>query len=105
MTSTIKCTNSSTIVSLGSPTLAALTYDKVQGVVTCISIGGPATSVTWNRYGSSYTQSQRMGNSSTATYLNHLHINSSEVEDYYGIFSCHVRNARGEDSSDWTLGV
>ena len=87
----------------GYPTISSLKYDSKSGVLTCESAGGPATLVTWNRTGPSYKQSQRIMNTSTAIYYNYLHINSSELMDYYGIFCCSVKNIRGNDTATITL--
>ena len=80
----------------GSPNIVNLTYDPKSGVIACISTGGPATSVSWNRNG---ITNQIISNFHSATYVNRLIINGSSLEDYKGIFNCTVRNARGISSS------
>ena len=80
----------------GSPKIVNLTYDPKSGVITCISMGGPATSVSWNRNGKT---NQVISNFNNATYMNKLIINGSSLEDYKGIFNCTVRNTRGSHSS------
>ena len=84
---------------VGSPIIVDLTYDAKSGVITCISSGGPATSVVWNRNGNT---NQIISNFHDATYVNKLIINGSLLEDYKGIFNCTVRNTRG--SSSFSIG-
>ena len=71
--------------------------------LTCISTGGPATSVTWRRNsqlllidGSTYQQTQIIVNSEKAVYKNILH--SNNAAGLVGSFTCAVHNARGSDS-------
>ena len=80
----------------------ALTYSPSTSTLTCISTGGPVTSVSWRRDGvpipsnsSTYTQSQIVVDTATATYHNLLSINSSNIRDYNGTFSCRASNSRG----------
>ena len=80
---------------VGSPYIVDLTYDPKSGVITCISMGGPATSVLWNRNGKT---NQIISSFHNATYVNKLIINGSSLDDYKGIFNCTVRNARGISS-------
>ena len=79
----------------GSPVISSLTYNTTTGVVTCISTGGPATTVTWSRSGPSYQQSKIVVDTINATYHNLLSIKSSQVLDYTGTFNCTVCNSRG----------
>ena len=83
----------------GSPVVSSLTYNTTSGVVTCISIGGPATTVTWSRSGLTYQQSKIVVDTVNATYHNLLSITSSQISDYTGIFTCTVNNSRGSDIS------
>ena len=80
----------------GSPNIVDLTYDAKSGVIICISTGGPATSLSWNRNGKT---NQVISNFHNATYMNELIINGSSLEDYHGIVNCTVRNTRGSNSS------
>ena len=65
----------------------------------CISTGGPPTTVTWRKNGqpliidgTRYQQSQRITDTTTATYQNIL---SSNAANLLGLFTCIVSNARG----------
>ncbi len=78
------------------PKVSSLTYDSESGLLICESTNGPATTVTWNRNGIEYQQSQRIIDKIDATYHNILSINSTEISLHEGLFSCHVRNQRGE---------
>ena len=84
-----------TISFAGSPNIVDLSYDPESGVITCISTGGPATSVIWNRNGKTNQITSSFHN---ATYINKLIINGSSLEDYKGIFNCIVKNTRGSNS-------
>ena len=79
----------------GSPVISSITYNTTSGVVTCISTGGPATTVTWSRSGPSYQQSKIVVDTINATYHNLLSIKSFQVLDYTGTFNCTVCNNRG----------
>ena len=80
----------------------ALSYSPSNRILTCVSTGGPATTVTWRKdddliplNSSTYTQSQVVMDTITATYHNLLSINSSDPRDTSGTFSCNVSNTRG----------
>ena len=90
------------ILFVGIPTLSAdsLSYSTSSGTLSCVSTGGPASTVSWRKDGvpitsSSYTQSQIVVDTETATYHNLLSISSSNIRDYNGTFSCTVSNSRG----------
>ncbi len=70
-------------------------YNTTTGVVTCVSTGGPVTTLTWNRRGGSYSQAKIIVDTISATYHNLLSISSNTLSDYTGIFSCTVGNSRG----------
>ena len=72
-----------------------ITYDTTTGVVTCVSTGGPVTTLTWNRRGGSYSPSKIVMDTVSATYHNLLSISGNTLSDYTGIFSCTVSNSRG----------
>ena len=76
----------------------SLTYEPSTGILLCVSTGGPARQVKWNREGAQYQESQQMINGSSATYHNFLSIKSSNLADYNGTFNCTISNVRGEDT-------
>ena len=76
----------------------SLTYEPSTGILICVSTGGPASQVKWNRKGAQYQESQQMIDGPSATYHNLLSINSPNFTDHSGTFSCTVSNVRGEDS-------
>ena len=68
--------------------------------LTCMSSGGPATTVTWMKEnqilhidGHIYRQKQRIVNRTLATYENILY--SDVAANLVGGFACIVKNARG----------
>ena len=70
----------------------------------CTSTGGPPTTVTWRRNGQPlvidgiiYQQSQRVINTTTATYANILSSRNANA-NLVGSFTCIVSNARGSAS-------
>ena len=80
-----------------------LEFDRHNVKFTCISTGGPPTTVTWSKNGvlvnyswTLYQQSQLVLNTTTATYEN-THYGRS-IENLVGLFTCRVINARGNDS-------
>ena len=82
--------------------MSILSYSRPSRTLTCASTGGPATNVTWRKDGviispssPSYQQSQRVVDTTTATYHNLLSITSSDIRDYSGSFTCTVSNTRG----------
>ena len=86
----------------GSTEIRSLTYNTTSGVLTCISTGGPATDVTWNRSGQVYNKNKIVVDTVNGIYHNLLTITSSQISDYTGSFNCTVRNIRG--SKSWTTG-
>ena len=86
---------------IGKPSIQLLTVDKDNITITCISTGGPATTVTWMKNGecvhdSLFHTSQRVLDTGNATYENL--ISSDNAENIVGSFTCQVCNARGCDS-------
>ena len=81
--------------SLGAPNITSFTSNRSTMSLTCISIGGPATSVTWMKNsqlvpidGSTYQQTQIIVDSEKAVYMNILH--SDNPADLVGSFTCTV---------------
>ena len=90
---------------LGAPTItdplefslvSALTAASPVFTLTCISTGGPATTVTWTRDGVVATgaTSQTVVDQVTATYTNTLTVTGRLP----GVYECRVENDRGFDA-------
>ncbi len=86
------------MIPLGFARVESVRYHIDSGRIECLTEGGPATDVIWNRSGPFYEQTKTMVDAEKATYLNILHISSSETNDYAGTFKCEVRNNRGTNS-------
>ena len=93
------------LMSTGSPTITSFQFNFATCTITCISSGGPATTVTWTNSGGQVVsqlfasfQQQRLTDVTTATYSNLLTINISNIRDYGGHFRCRVENDRGSTS-------
>ena len=89
----------------GSPIVTGLTYNDQSGTLTCISTGGPATTVTWTRDGvvitlnTTYKQTKRLVVSVRGTYQTVLTIDSSlDQSSIVGTYNCTVENDRGSSS-------
>ena len=87
----------------GAPSVTSLTFSG--HFLTCISIGGPATTVTWRKDGvvippnATYQQTKRVIDNSTSTYQTVLTIDPSVGRSgIVGTYNCTVENARGESS-------
>ena len=76
-----------------------LSYEPSTGTLICVSTGGPASQVKWNRRGAQFKESQQMIDGPSATYHNLLFINSFNLADYTGTFNCTVSNVRGTDTA------
>ena len=86
----------------GDPSVISLEYIRADPDphLICTSTDGPPTTVTWKRNdqplvidGNRYQQSQRIINTTTATYHNIL--SSNDRANLVGSFTCIVSNARG----------
>ena len=93
------------IIHAGSPNVTSLTFDDQSRTLTCISTGGPATTVTWRRDGvvitlnDTHQQTKRVVDPVNGTYQTVLTINSSvRQDDIVGTYNCTVENARGGSS-------
>jgi len=89
----------------GSPTVTSLTYNNQSRTLTCTSTGGPATTVTWRRdevvitSNATHQETKRLVDPVTDTYQIVLTINQSfHWSDIVGIYTCTVKNDRGESS-------
>ena len=75
---------------------SAVTADPPVFILTCVSTGGPATTVTWTRDGAAVTgvTSQTVIDMMTATYNNTLTVTGRLP----GMYNCGVENDRGFDA-------
>ena len=80
-----------------------LTADPPVFTLTCVSTGGPATTVTWTRDGAAMTgiTSQNVTNLMTATYHNTLTVTGREPGNY----TCSVTNNRTAQPATASLTV
>ena len=80
-------------------------YDRIHQTIVCKSTGGPATDVTWYKdntqimtpncnEGGTYSYSQIITNTTSATYENSLRI-IDKSSDAAGNYTCQVTNSRG----------
>ena len=94
------------IIASGIAHIDELTYDKDTQTISCISIGGPVTSVTWKKDDLSidekdqwYDFSQKLLHSYNSTHIiNRLTISTKTVEAS-GVYTCTIENAKGMDTS------
>ena len=65
-----------------------VTFDSDQGTLTCISTGGPATTVTWTRNSTTVTQGTQtvLNDPVTAQYTHTLTVTTE------GLYTCTVAN-------------
>ncbi len=95
-------------MSIQSLDLTVLTEEPLLFRLSCISEGGPATTVTWTRNGTTVTEDishafvQSVVNTETARYTNSLTVSGPE----YGTYRCTVDNDRTEppDSEEIEVG-
>ena len=98
-------------ISPGIPRISELTFNPTTRSLTCISMDGPATNVTWRMGGSELTVDgstyhfmQTLTNRTTSTYTNVLTIVSSGLTTILGSnFTCEVENTRGMATMTITL--
>ena len=95
----------------GSPSITDVFYNRSTLTLTCTSIGGPATTVTWTRNNTAIMmddtniQEQRIVNTALGEYQTILVITSDMLDEYVGDFTCSVSNLRGNaDKSIIILG-
>ena len=98
-------------ISPGIPSISELTFNATTRTLTCISTGGPATTVIWRMGrseltvdGSTYQFMQTLTDGTTSTYSNVLTIVSSDLTSILGsIFTCEVENSRGTATMNITI--
>ena len=92
-------------VNSGSPSITDLFYNRSTLTLTCTSIGGPATTVTWTQNNTAIMmddtniQEQRIVNTALGEYQTILVITSDMLDHYVGNFTCSVTNLRGNADS------
>ena len=81
------------------PPYSDLNGDSPQFTLTCISTGGPATTVTWTRDSITVTEGTEtvLNNATTAQYTHTLNVTAA------GEYACTVANTAFSDSADITL--
>ena len=89
----------------GSPSGISLTFNPKSNTLTCISTGGPATTVTWSRDGveitpnATYQQTKSLVYPDKGTYQTVLTIDTSVGQQgIVGTYNCTVENVRGKNS-------
>ena len=92
-------------VHAGSPVGISLTFEPNSNTLTCISTGGPATTVTWRRDGveitpnATYQQTKSLVYPEKGTYQTVLTIDPSVGQQgIVGTYNCTVENVRGKSS-------
>ena len=95
----------------GSPIVTSLTFDDQSMTLTCISTGGPATTVTWRRngvviiLGATHQQTKHLVDPVNGTYQTVLTIHSSVgPSGFVGNYNCTVENIRGTASKSVFVG-
>ena len=86
----------SSINGLGGVTIAGgVTYDSVTRTLTCISTGGPATTVTWTRDSTTVTEGTEtvLNDPVTANYTHSLNVTAA------GEYTCTVANNKPSTAS------
>ena len=91
----------------GSPNVTSLTYNDQSMTLTCISTGGPATTVTWRKNGdvialsATHQQTKSLVDPVAGTYRTVLTIDPSvDLRNIVGTYNCTVENDRGESSEE-----
>ena len=76
---------------IGFTLISELTADKPQFTLTCISTGGPATSVTWTRDSTTVTEGNEtvLNDPVTAQYIHTLTVTGRLP----GLYRCNVSNS------------
>ena len=96
---------SCTLSHAGAPNVTELTFDIESRTLSCISTGGPATTVTWTKDGAVITpstthqQTQMIVDTVGGIYQNTLTIAQSVTGDnLYGLYTCIIENSRGSSN-------
>ncbi len=88
----------------GEPIIISLRYDRPSQTLTCMSIGGPTTNITWIKSGkilreTKYQLSQVILDTRSALYQNTLTLSGGED----GTFICTLENNRGHSHAELTV--
>ena len=78
-----------------------LNFDEENQTLSCISTGGPPTTVSWMKddhpiiaNGTTYWQTQTIVNQSSSTYATILYVGPREPDQVIGNYTCKVENSR-----------
>ena len=85
---------------VGDVTIAGgVTYDPIPRTLTCISTGGPATTVTWTINSTTVTEATEtvLNDPVTANYTHTLNVTGSG--EVVGIYTCTVANNKPSSAS------
>ena len=93
---------------IGNVSISEVTFDPDLLTLTCISIGGPATAVTWTRSSMTFTEGNEtvLDDPVTAQYTHTLSIGVGAFDSEYtgGEYTCTVTNDRpSSDSTSITI--
>ena len=90
--------------------MSELRYEKSTQTILCTTTGGPATTVTWRRDGSSlsldgstYQSSQIILDTASSTYQNVLTFTGPKSDSLSGTYTYLVENLRGSASLQLTV--
>ena len=95
--------------SLGMPSITDISFHFTASnqTLTCTSVGGPATSVTWIKNGvplvPKHAQVQEITDFVASTYLNVLLLGEQHPDNINGSYICVVNNSRGSDKMNFEL--
>ena len=94
------------VIFLGNITNVTIHYNREHQLITCLSKGGPATTVTWSLNnmtistdGQKYENSQTIIDTTSALYENRLRI-INKISTMAGVYKCMVSNPMGSLSAE-----
>jgi hypothetical protein len=96
-------------IKLGEPNITGITFYSTTNnqSLTCTSVGGPATSITWMKNGvplvSKHARLQQVADFVAAIYLNILSLDKEHPDSISGSYTCLVNNSRGGDKMNFEL--
>ena len=86
---------------LGAVKIIELNFDEEEQALSCNSMGGPPTSVSWMKDdqliivdGRRYWQTQAIVNPNSSTYSTTLYIGLRDQDQVIGNYTCRIRNSR-----------
>ena len=93
-------------IATGNAHIDELIYDKDTQTISCISIGGPISTVSWKKDNlfidgkdQRYDFSQQLLRSYNATYIISKLTIISKTEAASGVYTCKIENVKGMDTS------